>query len=54
MAFKPSEPIMDRAFVVMMNLKTGQLLSISGKKLVNKDGNIQVEDYALGTIACSL
>lgn len=53
MAFKASEPMMDRAFVVMMNPKTGQLLSISGKKLVNKDGNMQVEDYALGTMTSS-
>lgn len=53
MAFKASEPMMDRAFVVMMNPKTGQLLSISGKKLVNKNGNMQVEDYALGTMTSS-
>ncbi|PFK47644.1 penicillin-binding protein [Bacillus cereus] len=53
MAFKAFEPMMDRAFVVMMNPKTGQLLSISGKKLVNKNGNMQVEDYALGTMTSS-
>ncbi|PFA17772.1 penicillin-binding protein [Bacillus cereus] len=53
MAFKASEPMMDRAFVVMMNPKTGELLSISGKKLVNKDRNMQVEDYALGTMTSS-
>lgn len=53
MAFKASEPMMDRAFVVMTNPKTGELLSISGKKLVNKDGNMQVEDYALGTMTSS-
>ncbi|PDZ71064.1 peptidoglycan D,D-transpeptidase FtsI family protein [Bacillus pseudomycoides] len=53
MAFKAVEPMLDRAFVVMMNPKNGQLLSISGKKLVNKDGNIQVEDYALGTMTSS-
>ncbi|MED1116949.1 penicillin-binding protein, partial [Bacillus paramycoides] len=45
--FKGSEPLLDRAFVVMMDPKTGQLLSMAGKKLVKKDGNIKVEDYAL-------
>ncbi|SDY93777.1 penicillin-binding protein 2 [Bacillus sp. 166amftsu] len=53
MAFKGIEPLLDRAFVVMMNPKNGQLLSISGKKLVNKDGNMQVEDFALGTMTSS-
>ncbi|MBO1578528.1 penicillin-binding protein 2 [Bacillus sp. XF8] len=49
-AFKGSERLLDRAFVVMMDPKTGQLLSMAGKKLVKKDGNIEVEDYALGTM----
>ncbi|PEB43296.1 peptidoglycan D,D-transpeptidase FtsI family protein [Bacillus pseudomycoides] len=52
-AFKGSERLLDRAFVVMMNPKTGQLLSMAGKKLVKKDGNIEVEDYALGTMTSS-
>lgn len=52
-AFKPSEPMLDRAFVVMMNPRNGQILSIAGKKLVNKDGETQVEDYALGTMTSS-
>lgn len=51
--FKGSEPLLDRAFVVMMDPKTGQLLSMAGKKLVKKDGNIKVEDYALGTLTSS-
>ncbi|KFM99766.1 penicillin-binding protein 2 [Bacillus clarus] len=52
-AFHPSEPMMDRAFVVMMNPKNGQILSIAGKKLVNKDEELQIEDYALGTMTSS-
>ena len=37
----------------MMNPKTGQVLSMAGKKLVEKDGKIEVEDYALGTMTSS-
>ena len=33
---------MDRAFVVMMNPKNGQILSMAGKKIVNKDGGMQI------------
>ncbi len=43
----------DRAFVVMMNPKNGQILSMAGKKIVNKDGVMQIEDYALGTMTSS-
>ncbi|MFJ8414685.1 peptidoglycan D,D-transpeptidase FtsI family protein [Bacillus paramycoides] len=52
-AFHSSEPMMDRAFVVMMNPKNGQILSLAGKKIVNKDGGMQIEDYALGTMISS-
>ncbi|MFJ7616114.1 peptidoglycan D,D-transpeptidase FtsI family protein [Bacillus cereus] len=53
LAFKSSEPYLDRAFVVMMNPRTGQLLSMAGKKLVKKDGNVEIQDYALGTMTSS-
>ncbi|MCI0767753.1 penicillin-binding protein 2 [Bacillus sp. TL12] len=52
-AFKSSEPLMDRAFVVMMDPKTGQLLSMAGKRLVEKDGKTEVEDFALGNMVTS-
>ncbi|MED1411082.1 MULTISPECIES: peptidoglycan D,D-transpeptidase FtsI family protein [Bacillus] len=52
-AYKGSESMLDRAFVVMMNPKNGQVLSMAGKKLVEKDGKIKVEDYALGTMTSS-
>ncbi|MEC3556803.1 penicillin-binding transpeptidase domain-containing protein, partial [Bacillus thuringiensis] len=52
-AFHAAEPMMDRAFVVMMNPKNGQILSMAGKKIVNKDGGMQIEDYALGTMTSS-
>jgi penicillin-binding protein A len=42
-------PFLDRAFVVMTNPKTGEVLSMSGKKLTFKNGKYEVDDYALGT-----
>lgn len=44
---------LDRAFVVMTNPKTGEVLSMSGKKLIQKNGKYEVEDYALGTFTSS-
>ncbi|MDM5374168.1 penicillin-binding protein 2 [Bacillus bombysepticus] len=52
-SYKGSETMLDRAFVVMMNPKNGQVLSMAGKKLVEKDGKTEVEDYALGTMTSS-
>ncbi|WJE83883.1 penicillin-binding protein 2 [Bacillus sp. DX3.1] len=52
-AFKGSEPLMDRAFVVMMNPKNGQILSMAGKKFVEKDGDVEMEDFALGNMVTS-
>ncbi|WP_459502687.1 peptidoglycan D,D-transpeptidase FtsI family protein [Bacillus sp. C1] len=52
-AFKSSEPLLDRAFVVMMDPKTGQLLSMAGKRFVEKDGKAEVEDFALGNMVTS-
>ncbi|XKK19687.1 hypothetical protein HFP67_29320 [Bacillus sp. CB102A.1] len=37
----------------MMNPKNGQVLSMAGKRLVEKDGKMEVEDYALGTLTSS-
>ncbi|PHF01717.1 penicillin-binding protein [Bacillus wiedmannii] len=51
--YKGSESMLDRAFVVMMNPKNGQVLSMAGKRLVEKDGKTEVEDYALGTMTSS-
>ena len=36
--YKGSESMLDRAFVVMMNPKNGQVLSMAGKRLVEKTG----------------
>jgi penicillin-binding protein A len=40
---------LDRAFVVMTNPRTGEVLAMSGKKLTQKNGKYEAEDYALGT-----
>ena len=37
----------------MMNPKNGQVLSMAGKKLVEKEGETEVEDFALGTMTSS-
>ncbi|MFJ8352397.1 peptidoglycan D,D-transpeptidase FtsI family protein [Bacillus paramycoides] len=50
MQFKGSEPLLDRAFVVMMNPKNGEVLSMAGKQLVNENGETKVQDFALGTM----
>ncbi|MDA1887542.1 peptidoglycan D,D-transpeptidase FtsI family protein [Bacillus cereus group sp. BY105LC] len=52
-AYKGSESMLDRAFVVMMNPKNGQVLSMAGKRLIEKDEKTEIEDYALGTMTSS-
>lgn len=51
---KGGAPYLDRAFVVMMNPKNGEVLSMSGKQLIaNEAGQQEVSDYALGTMTSS-
>ena len=45
--YKGSESMLDRAFVVMMNIINGW------EKACRKDGKMEVEDYALGTLTSS-
>ncbi|CUB57938.1 Penicillin-binding protein H [Bacillus subtilis] len=52
-AFKSSEPLLDRAFVVMTNPNNGQILSMAGKKIVEKEGVLEIEDLALGNMTTS-
>jgi cell division protein FtsI/penicillin-binding protein 2 len=40
---------LDRAYVVMMNPTTGEVLSLAGKELVKENGKYVVRDHALGT-----
>lgn len=48
-----SAPLLDRAFVVMMDPRNGEVLSIAGKQLKNESGKLKVDDYALGTMTSS-
>ncbi|MFX3623818.1 MAG: peptidoglycan D,D-transpeptidase FtsI family protein [Ectobacillus sp.] len=45
--------LLDRAFVVMMNPKNGEILSMAGKQLVTENGKLEVQDYALGAMTSS-
>ncbi|XXM74596.1 peptidoglycan D,D-transpeptidase FtsI family protein [Lysinibacillus sphaericus] len=43
-------PFLDRAFVVMMDPHTGEIMSMAGKRYAeNADGQTEMQDYALGT-----
>ncbi|QWC24933.1 penicillin-binding protein 2 [Bacillus haikouensis] len=43
-------PFLDRAFVVMMDPHTGEIMSMVGKRYTeNTDGQKEMQDYALGT-----
>lgn len=46
---------LDRAFVVMMDPKTGEVLTMAGKQLVRNEetGKIEMQDFAAGTITTS-
>lgn len=45
---------LDRAFVVLMDPRTGEVLTMAGKLLVqNDDGNYEAEDFSLGNITTS-
>ncbi|MEH7386581.1 penicillin-binding protein 2 [Bacillus sp. JJ1521] len=48
---KSGTQYLDRAFVVMMNPKTGEILSMAGKVYARgEDGKMGFQDYALGTM----
>ncbi|WP_214480271.1 penicillin-binding protein 2 [Bacillus sp. SM2101] len=47
---KPGSAFLDRAFVVMMNPSTGEVLSLAGKQYTtNEQGEVELWDYAIGT-----
>lgn len=46
-------PMLDRAFIVMMNPKSGEVLSIVGKQIVDNHGTQEVQDFALGAMTSS-
>lgn len=49
MKSKSGTSLLDRAFVVMMNPKTGEILSIAGKIYTKENGKVVFQDYARGT-----
>ncbi|MGG4410213.1 penicillin-binding protein 2 [Niallia taxi] len=44
---------LDRAYVVLMNPNTGDVLSMAGKRLVTQNGKTEVQDDALGNLTTS-
>jgi penicillin-binding protein A len=50
-----SSALMDRAFVVVMNPKTGEVLSLAGRQIVKdkETGKPEMRDYAQGTFTSS-
>lgn len=54
-AHRDVSPNLDRAFVVMMNPNTGEVLSMAGKQYVknSKTGKYELQDAALGTFTSS-
>lgn len=51
---KPSTGFLDRAFVVMMDPYTGEILTMAGKQYtVNKQGKVEIKDFALGSMTTS-
>lgn len=55
LALAPSNPEADRAFVVMMDPNTGDILSLVGKQLIRNEetGEKEIRDFALGTFTTS-
>ncbi|MCP8967139.1 peptidoglycan D,D-transpeptidase FtsI family protein [Ectobacillus ponti] len=51
---KRGTEFLDRALVVMMNPKNGEILAMAGKQLVeDKQGRLRVQDYAIGAMTSS-
>ncbi|MCM3765292.1 penicillin-binding protein 2 [Neobacillus niacini] len=51
----PNAALLDRAFVVVMNPKTGEILSLGGRQIVKdkETGKPEMRDYAQGTFTSS-
>ncbi|MFB6465802.1 penicillin-binding transpeptidase domain-containing protein [Cytobacillus sp. Hz8] len=49
---KPATDLLDRAFVVLMDPDTGEILAMSGKQITKDDktGKMEMADFALGNI----
>lgn len=51
----PRTGFLDRAFVVLLDPNTGEVLTMAGKQLIRngETGNLEMQDFALGTISTS-
>jgi len=49
-AARASNPLVDRAFVTVMNPNTGEVLTMAGKQVVTKNGSAKIKDFALGNM----
>ncbi|WP_018661500.1 peptidoglycan D,D-transpeptidase FtsI family protein [Heyndrickxia acidiproducens] len=52
-AARASNPLVDRAFVTVMNPNTGEVLAMAGKQFKTKNGSVKVADFALGNMTTS-
>ena len=43
-------PYLDRAFVVMMDPNTGEILTMAGKQYTRENGKVEFKDFALGAM----
>ncbi|MED4452534.1 penicillin-binding protein 2 [Metabacillus fastidiosus] len=50
-AEKRKSPYADRAFIVMMEPNTGEVLAMVGKQLVREDGKYVMKDFAFGNVS---
>lgn len=52
---QPNAHLLDRAFVVLMDPNTGEVLTMAGKRIAKdeKTGKTKIQDFALGTITTS-
>ncbi|MCY9091102.1 penicillin-binding protein 2A [Bacillus mojavensis] len=50
---RPSTELLDRAFVVMMDPRNGEVLTMAGKQIKTENGKYKIDDYALGNMTSS-
>lgn len=46
-------PYADRAFMIISDPQTGEILAMAGKQLVKKDNGYEIKDFALGNVSTS-
>lgn len=51
---EPNTEYYNRSFAIITNPKTGEILAMAGKQIVNQDGTYQIYDYTPGTFTSSV